>query len=86
MGSWDCPSGGRDHRGLLTDMSGGDPDGLDHQSLLPSFRDAIQNPALGKEFGKVLIYFYFLGFLELLQKDYNSLIETVKLLSENQCF
>lgn len=40
---------------LLTDMPGGDPQGLDHQGLLPSFRDAIQNPALGREFGKVLI-------------------------------
>lgn len=47
---------------LLTDVSGGDPEGLDHQGLLPSFRDAIQNPALGTEFGKVLIYLYFLDF------------------------
>lgn len=43
-------------------MSGGDPDGLDHQGLLPSCRDAIQNPALDREFGKVLIYLYFLDF------------------------
>lgn len=51
--------------GPLTDVSWGDPKSLDHQSLLPSLRDAIQNPALGKKFGKVLIYFYFLDFGEL---------------------
>ena len=39
---------GDSHR-LLTDVSGGDPEGLDHQGLLPSFRNAIQNPALGRE-------------------------------------
>lgn len=40
-------------------MSGGDPEGLDHQDLLPSFRDAIQDPALGREFGKAFNYVYF---------------------------
>lgn len=57
-----CRSGGRALQarvGLLTDMSGGDAEGLDQQGLLPSFRDAIQNPALGREGGKVLTYVYF---------------------------
>lgn len=36
-------------RGLLTDVSGDDPKGLNHQSLLPSGRNAVQNPALGRE-------------------------------------
>lgn len=36
-------------RGLLTDVSGDDPKGLNHQSLLPSCRNAVQNPALGRE-------------------------------------
>ena len=61
-----CRSRGRALRarvGLLTDMSGGDPEGLDHQGLLPSFRDAIQDPALGRECGKVRTYVYFFRFV-----------------------
>lgn len=46
-------------------MSGRDPEGLDHQNLLPRLRDAIQDPALGREFGKVFNYFYFFRFFRI---------------------
>lgn len=56
---------GRAPRGVLTDVSGRDPEGLDHQNLLPRLRDAIQDPALGREFGKVFNYFYFFRFFRI---------------------
>lgn len=44
---------------LLTDVSGGDPQGLDPQGLLTRLGDAIQNPALDRGFREVLICFDF---------------------------
>jgi hypothetical protein len=41
-------------RGLLTDVLGRQPQGLDHQSLLPPLRDAVQDPALEKQYGEAL--------------------------------
>lgn len=38
-------------RGLLTDMLGRQPHSLDHQRLLPPLRDAVQDPALDREYG-----------------------------------
>lgn len=34
---------------VLTDVPGGDPQGLDGQRLLPRLWDAVQDPALGRE-------------------------------------
>lgn len=45
-------AGSRGAWGLLTDVPGGDPEGLDHHRLLPRLGDAVQDPALGGEFPK----------------------------------
>lgn len=65
--SWG-PQGGPWAGGLLTDVSGGDAEGLEQQGLLPRFRDAVQNPALGREVGKALTYLDAFRFCAIIRK------------------
>lgn len=44
-------------QGVLTDVPGHQPQGLEHQRLLPPLRDAVQDPALDKEQGGAVHYF-----------------------------
>lgn len=47
-------------RGRLTDVPGRQAQGLDHQSLLPPLGNAIQDPALEKQYGETIgFYLYF---------------------------